>query len=89
MEHLLTWASGGVTSTLHEEQVTWSQYAHYGLGITESIHTMLGHCDAIPGYQSVIGYGVDTGSSIVVLVNNQIAPNTLFLRRCRRTISAT
>jgi hypothetical protein len=31
---------------------------------------MLGHCGAIPGYQSVIGYGVDTGSSIVVLVNN-------------------
>jgi hypothetical protein len=50
---------------------------------------MLGHCGAIPGYQSVIGYGVDTGSSIVVLVNNQIAPNTYFLRRCRRTISAT
>jgi hypothetical protein len=39
---------------------------------------MLGHCGAIPGYQSVIGYGVDTGSSIVVLVNNQIAANTFF-----------
>jgi D-alanyl-D-alanine carboxypeptidase len=73
-------ATGQLLSpAVYNEQVTWSKYSHYGLGITESIHTMLGHNGAIAGYQSIIGHDLGTGSTIVVLANNQIAPNTFFL----------
>ena len=57
LHDLHIWAKALATGQLlspamHEAQITWSQYAHYGLGITESIHTMLGHSGAIPGIRA-------------------------------------
>jgi D-alanyl-D-alanine carboxypeptidase len=83
LHDLHNWAKALATGQLlspamHQERLTWSEYYHYGLGITESIHTMLGHSGAVPGYQSVIGYDVGTESTIVVLANLQLAPNRHF-----------
>jgi hypothetical protein len=35
----------------------------------------VGHNGAIPGYQTWVGYHPDTGATIVVLADMQLAPN--------------
>jgi D-alanyl-D-alanine carboxypeptidase len=60
-----------------QQRTTWTPYAPYGLGITESIGPMQGHSGAVPGFQSVIGYDPKTGAIIVVLANLQSAPEIL------------
>jgi D-alanyl-D-alanine carboxypeptidase len=62
----------------HDQQITWSPHAHYGLGITESLGSFLGHNGAIPGYQTLVAYDPQTGATIVVFANNQLEPNIPF-----------
>jgi D-alanyl-D-alanine carboxypeptidase len=61
-----------------KQRIRWSPHAHYGLGITDS-GTFLGHNGAIPGFQTLIGYEPQTGTTIVVFANNQLEPNTAFV----------
>jgi hypothetical protein len=61
------------------QRIRWSPHAHYGLGITDSVGTFLGHNGAIPGFQTLIGYEPQTGTTIVVFANNQLEPNTAFV----------
>ncbi len=63
---------------LHRQQLRPAPGTTYGLGITEVLPGFLGHSGAVNGFQSVIGYAPERGATIVVLVNNQLAPNTPF-----------
>ncbi|MFZ1429186.1 MAG: serine hydrolase domain-containing protein [Geminicoccaceae bacterium] len=63
---------------LHRQQLRPAPGTTYGLGITEVLPGFLGHSGAVNGFQSVIGYSPKRGATIVVLVNNQLAPNTPF-----------
>jgi D-alanyl-D-alanine carboxypeptidase len=62
-----------------KQRIRRSPPAHYGLGITDSVGKFLGHNGAIPGFQTLIGYEPQTGTTIVVFANNQLEPNTAFV----------
>lgn len=62
-----------------KQRIRWSPPAHYGLGISDSVGKFLGHNGAIPGFQTLIGYEPQTGTTIVVFANNQLEPNTAFV----------
>ena len=59
---------------LHRQQLRPAPGTTYGLGITQVLPGFLGHSGAVNGFQSVIGYSPKRGATIVVLVNNQLAP---------------
>ena len=78
------WAKALATGSLlkpetQKQRITWSPHTHYGLGITDSVGKFLGHNGAIPGFQTLIGYEPQTGTTIVVFANNQLEPNTAFV----------
>jgi D-alanyl-D-alanine carboxypeptidase len=80
---MTTWAKALATGALlkpetHTERITWSPHAPYGLGITESLATFLGHNGAIPGYQTLVAHDPETGATVVVFANNQLEPNIPF-----------
>ncbi len=51
----------------------------YGLGIAESPRGFLGHDGAVPGYSSITAYSPQLATSIVLLLNTEITPNTLLV----------
>jgi hypothetical protein len=75
---------------IQKQRIRWSPHAHYGLGITDSVGTFLGHNGAIPGIQTLIGYEPQTGTTIVVFSSNRtrlscclaIRSLGLFRKRC-------
>ncbi len=80
---MAVWAKALATGTLlrpetYKQQTTWSRHAHYGLGITEALGTFLGHNGALPGYQTLVSYDLQTGATVVVFANNQLEPNIPF-----------
>ena len=89
-------ATGALLSPkLHKQQLEPTRLPDggvisYGLGITEVlpacesrkevIPRFIGHNGAVPGFQSLVGYSPETGGTIVVLTNSEIAPNTPLLK---------
>ncbi len=41
----------------------------------------MGHNGAIPGYQTWVGYQPETGATVIVVANMQLAPN-VFIGDC-------
>ncbi len=47
----------------------------YGLGVRRAAGGWVGHNGAIPGYQTWVGYQPETGATVIVVANMQLAPN--------------
>jgi D-alanyl-D-alanine carboxypeptidase len=75
------WAKALATGALlkpetHRQQLKWAPRITYGLGIAEALPGFLGHDGAVPGFQSLVAYSLDSGAEIIVLTNSEIVPNT-------------
>jgi D-alanyl-D-alanine carboxypeptidase len=84
LRDLAIWAKAYGTGALlkpatYREQIALLPNSTYGLGIAESPRGFLRHDGAVPGYSSIIGYSPELGTTIVVLLNNEITPNTLLV----------
>ena len=67
-----------LTPQLQTERTQYGAGSGYGLGLQRTPSGLVGHDGAVPGFQSSVYFHPPTGTSIVVLTNLLLAPNTYF-----------
>jgi CubicO group peptidase (beta-lactamase class C family) len=67
-----------LTPQLQTERTQYGAESGYGLGLQRTPSGLVGHDGAVPGFQSSVYFHPPTGTSIVVLTNLLLAPNTYF-----------
>jgi D-alanyl-D-alanine carboxypeptidase len=67
-----------LTPQLQTERTRYGAGSGYGLGLQRTPSGLVGHDGAVPGFQSSVYFHPPTGTSIVVLTNLLLAPNTYF-----------
>jgi len=67
-----------LTPQLQTERTQYGARSGYGLGLQRTPSGLVGHDGAVPGFQSSVYFHPPTGTSIVVLTNLLLAPNTYF-----------
>ncbi|WP_181780232.1 serine hydrolase domain-containing protein [Pseudonocardia pini] len=77
------WAKALATGSLlspevQAERVRYGADSGYGLGVMRTAAGLVGHDGAVPGFQSSVYFHPPTGTTIVVLTNLLLAPNTYF-----------
>lgn len=77
------WAKALATGSLlsretQAERVKYGAESGYGLGLQRTGSGLVGHDGAVPGFQTSVYYHPPTGTTIVVLTNLLLAPNTYF-----------
>jgi D-alanyl-D-alanine carboxypeptidase len=81
---MAVWAKALATGSLlspevQAERVEYGAESGYGLGVQRTPSGLVGHDGAVPGFQSSVYFHPPTGTTIVVLTNLLLAPNTYFV----------
>jgi D-alanyl-D-alanine carboxypeptidase len=82
-EDMGIWAKALATGSLLSPETQAERVAYgstgYGLGVQRTGTGLVGHDGAVPGFQTSVYFHPETGTTIVVLTNLLLAPNTYFV----------